>query len=56
MFANMFKINYRAYIEEEKNTLISGAANQSQKSKDRDRDLIINIQKFRDQLDYELLI
>ena len=49
MFANMFKINYRAYIEEEKATFISQAASQSQKSMNRDRNLIINIQRFKDE-------
>ena len=49
MFANMFKINYRPYIEEENNTVVSQAASQSQKSTDRDRNLIINMQKFKDE-------
>ena len=49
MFANMFKINYKAYIEEEKNTLVSQAASQTQKSIDRDRNLKINIQKFKNE-------
>ncbi|NDG53494.1 MAG: glycosyltransferase family 61 protein [Flavobacteriia bacterium] len=50
MFADMFKMDYRPYIEEENNAPISQSATKSQKSKDRDRNLIINIQKFKDEI------
>lgn len=47
--AKMCNINYKAYIEEESNTFASKTASNSPEAQKRDRDLIININKFKDE-------